>query len=155
MFSWTYFKTRNVFLFGAIKRSLKLNWGVKRKMYSSVLLFFFFRYLLYCFLRGASCVCQCTVGRDTGSFDECRKNRGMDTKWQLPAVCAAGLSVWPPGPQHLLSDTWNQHSALLIVRQILTTQSLICSSWLVRNSLCGPSWPWTCRSACLCFQCWY
>lgn len=44
-------------MYGAITGSLELNWGVKGEMYSSVFFVFVFRYLLYCFLHGASCVC--------------------------------------------------------------------------------------------------
>lgn len=116
-------------MFGAIKRSLELNWGVKRKMYSSVFFFFSGTYCTVSFMRLLVCV-SALWGGTLLPLMKAGKT-GVDTKWQLPAVCAPGLSVWPPGPQHLLSDPWNQHSArLLWDRFSLHSPWFIALDWL-------------------------
>ena len=151
MFSWTYlkeqpfrtscFKTRNVLCFGAIKRSLELNWGVKRKMYSSV--FSFFQVLTVLFPAwGFLCVSvHCGEGHCFLWWRQERQGSGHKVT-ATSCMCHRLLCVAPrtsaPAFRHV-----KPAQCTLIVRQILTTQSLIHSSWLIQNSLCRPSWPCT------------
>lgn len=113
-----------MFFVWAIKRSLELNW-VKRKMYSSVF-FSFFRYLLYYFLHGASCVCQCTVGGTLVSL----MNAGQTGEWtQSDSYQLCVQQAFLCGPQDL--STCFQTRETSTVHCLLWDRFSLHSPWFV------------------------